>query len=1051
MFKSKKNIFIAITLGLFCQQVFAAEPVSKRRQMGNLTLQKIEMSIPKANSILRAEKVQARNVFLVKPPSNSKFYTLDTDPLKNEYNRLLDEEIKKLFKLSEKYKRSPNRGEFWLRLGERYVEKARLVEFKLQDDYEQKLKAFQTGKTKVKPRPPKLDVAMDFNKKAIQLYEWYIRDYPTSNKVPQALFFLGYNNFEVGRVKQGEEYYLELTKKFPNSPYVTESYFALAEFHFEKERWKPALEYYSKVVEKKRSRLFGFALYKAAWCEYRLTNYKTALALLERVIKTSRASDEGGEDEGRKGVDRLRLAEEAMKDYVNFYEPTGKYKTAYEDFMDVTRSEKRSIEMLDALAYRYSYAGNLEASRTLFGQLIGMNPNAEKAAKYQYQIVSDYGQTGRVKDFTQELSTWIDQFSKTSSWGQANAGKPQVIEENFNLQESTLRNHTLQLHQQAIKSRTEYANKIAGDAYKVYLGHFPGSKAYGEMKFFYGELLFDRKDYNAAAEQYRWLALNDVKSKYFEQAVTNSVLAYEKGLPNEKKMEELRKGLSNPLDKIPLTTEVSKFIEASETYLKYFPKGDKAPEIKKRIGMLYYVHNQFDPTLNIMKNIVKENPNSPDAAVAADIIMDIYRQKKDLAIYQKEGIELLKYPGVANSPFGKQLKINLQEAKFLEANEYSKTGDYGKAGKAFEDFATLNPGSSKIGAAYVNAASNYEKGKRIADASRMYELILAKEGADANSKQDARNSLANLYKKMGNLDKAASYFYSFGSNEKGPKGQTAIFNAAVLWDALNKSQSASKAYDEYAKKGNKKKDEIEVAWQKALMNQRLKANGQAVREYDKFLGLGGGPLDRVIKAHYEIGKISREQGSQTKAKSWFNKVVDMTGSSQGKKAGANYGAEAKYNLTVGTLDQMKAVQLGNTEKSIMMGLKRLKDLQAQLTKDMAQVIKYDYGPMIVAALKAEGESFEVIANAFKNCPVPKEFNQPQVVQQFKELLQKESSGFYEKAKSSYRAGFDKGIAIKAYSEEITAIARNLYRLDPENFKQPGEIGLPSAIIDRMGL
>lgn len=1023
---------------------------NKRREMGNLTLQRIEMNIPKANSILKTDKVQMRNVGLVKPPSNSKFYTLDSDPLKNQYNSLLDEEIKKLYKLSEKYKRSPNRGEFWLRLGERYVEKARLVEFKLQDDYEQKLRAFQSGKTKVKPRPPRLDLAIDFNKKAIQLYEWYIRDYPTSNKVPQALFFLGYNNFEVGRVKQGEEYYLELTKKFPNSPYVTESYFALAEYHFEKERWKPALEFYSKVVDKKRSRLFGFALYKASWCEYRLTNYKTALALLERVIKTSRASGEDADDEGRKGIDRLRLGEEAIKDYVNFYEPTGKYKTAYEDFMEVTKSEKRSVEMLDALAYRYSYAGNLEASRSLFGQLIAMNPNAEKAAKYQYQIAADYGQTGRNKEFAHELAVWIDQFSKTSSWGQANAAKPQVIEENFNLQEATLRNHTLQLHQQAIKSRTDYANKIAGDAYKVYLSHFQGAKPYSEMRFFYGELLFDRKDYNAAAEQYRWVAMNDQKSKYFEQAVTNSVLAYEKGLPNDKKMDDVRKTLSNPMDKIPLSPEVQKFVEVSETYLKYFPKGDKAPEIRKRIGMLYYVHNQFDPTLNIMHGIIKDTPNSPDAPVAADIIMDIHRSRKDLVTYQKEGAELLKNQTIANSPFGKQLKLNLQEAKFLEANEYSKGGDFAKAGKAFEDFASLHPGSSKIGAAYVNAASNYEKGKKISDATRMYELILAKEGTDANSKQDARNSLANLYKKMGYLDKAAGYYFSYGANDKGPKGENAIFNAAVIWDALNKAQSASKAYDEFAKRG-KKKDQMEATWLQALMLQRLKSNAQAVREYDKFLGLGPSQLDRIIKAHFEIGKMSHDQGAHAKAKVWFEKVVQLTSSSQGKKLGANYGAEAKYHLSVGILNQMKEVRLGNTEKSIMLGLKRLKDSQAQLTKEMAQVIKYDYGPMIVAALKSEGESFEVIANAFKTCPVPKEFNQPQVVQQFKELLQKESAGFYEKAKGSYRAGFDKGIAIKAYGEEVTAIAHNLYRLDPENFKQPGEIGMPSALIDRMGL
>ena len=48
----------------------------------------------------------------------------------------------------------------------------------------------------------------------------------------QALFFLGYNNFEINNLEKGKDYYDRLTKEHPNSPYVIETHFALGEFHF---------------------------------------------------------------------------------------------------------------------------------------------------------------------------------------------------------------------------------------------------------------------------------------------------------------------------------------------------------------------------------------------------------------------------------------------------------------------------------------------------------------------------------------------------------------------------------------------------------------------------------------------------------------------------------------------------------------------------------------------------------------------------------------------------------------------------------------------------
>jgi tetratricopeptide (TPR) repeat protein len=940
-------------------------------------------------------------------------------------------------------------------LGERYVEKAQIIDFKLQDTYDKKLKAYNEGKTKRKPRPPSRREVRDYHKRAIRLYEWFVRDFPKDRKVPQALYFLGYNNFEIGNLQKGEKYYIQLTRRYPKSVYVSESHFALGEYYFEKEQWKKALPEYMKVVQRQKSRLYTFALYKASWCHYRLGSYKTALATLVKVIKVSRGSETEEAVEGTRAIDKLRLAKEAVGDFVSFYEQTGRYKQAYDDFYDISRNEKRTLGMIEQLAYRYSYSGNLAASQYLFKQLISLNPEATKAAKYQYQIVQDFGSTGNVKAFRKELAIWLDQFGAGSGWAEANKGNAAAIKENFDLQESTLRNSTLKLHQEALNARTDYSKKLAAGSYKMYLTYFKGAQNYSEMLFFYGELLYDLGEYDQAAQQYEKVALTDKKSKYFQKAVTNNVLAREKSLPSNKVMEARQKSLTNKLDKIPLSPQVKNFERACLIYLQNFPKGEKSLEIKRRLGTIYYAHNEFDSALKPLREIVKERPRSKDAIVAAEIILDIHRLRNDLDQYQTEGNALLANPTIANSAYGKELKVNLQKAKFLVADKFSKSGNSLKAAKAFEDFAKTNPRSDQAHSALFNAATNFAKAGSVFDSVRMYKAVIAKPGKKAilGLKQDARNSLGDIYRKMGQLKEAAIYYEAYGRNAKGQKAINALFNAAVLWDALNNYSNAFKVYNLYANLDkNKNKGVQEASWAKAEMYRRQKLYSKAIYQYDQFIKSNSPNLDKMIKAHFYIADFYSQIRNVNKAIEWHKKVIRVVNNtSQGKKLGAKYAAQSQFRISRELLSEMKRTKLGRTDASITKGLNKMKAIQKKLIKDMAKVIKYDYGPMIVAALAAEAESYKIIGDTFKNIPIPKVYAKGDVRKQYLDMAKKQETEFYGKAIGAYRNAFNKGIDLKAYGEPMIKSAQALYQLDPNGFKNAGEINDVGQVVDMMGI
>ena len=116
-------------------------------------LSKANTNLPESR--IAFESRQNVNLARVKPPRSSEILKHENSD-QAAYEQTLDLQIQELYKLTQKFKNSENRGELWLRLAELYVEKSSIVDARKQDAYDIKLKEFQDSKTKIKP---KLDLA----------------------------------------------------------------------------------------------------------------------------------------------------------------------------------------------------------------------------------------------------------------------------------------------------------------------------------------------------------------------------------------------------------------------------------------------------------------------------------------------------------------------------------------------------------------------------------------------------------------------------------------------------------------------------------------------------------------------------------------------------------------------------------------------------------------------------------------------------------------------------------------------------------------------------
>lgn len=972
-------------------------------------------ALPKAAVTTAPSQVNLR---AVKPPRSKKlYYEEGTD--EGELEKLLDQQTNQLYKLTQQYKKSTRRGELWLRLAELYVEKARLIEFRIHSQHDKKMEAFEAGKIKSRP---KLDLtpSLEYNKKAIQLYEWFARDFPKDPKMDQALFFLGYNNFEIGNVKKGEAYYLKLTKEYPNSSYVNESYFALGEFNFDNEKWKDALKNYTRVTEDKKGRLYSFALYKSAWCHYKLQQTRTGLKLLERVILEGRRSKAAGEDAG---VSRVRLATEAVKDLIVFYAEAGDPEKARDYFEDVV-GKKSALANIGKLAQYYMDTGNRSAARTLYKELIAEAPDAPRAFDYQHNIVKMYQAAGPVDTFLKELFIWLDGFGPNSEWQQANSKEKDLLKKADEVLEQTLRNYVLQQHQVAQNAKTRSAQDSAKRGYDLYFKNFNQSNKIDEMHFFFAELLFDIPDYERASYHYNWVFTNAPKSQYAEKSILNNLLALEKRLPTN---DQIKKTVRDNTAAVQFPEEVQAFEAAAKKYLNSNPTGENVVSVKYRLGSLYYYYNQFDPALVLFDDIVKNHTKSELARFSANHILDIYNLKSDYVGLQKAADDILKVPELARSDVGQQINDIKLRTDFKLAKGFEDQKDYLKAAESYESFALRNRSNALATSAIFNAGVNYERAGQSLKAIAMYGLVLTdKQKTNEGLRQKASKFLPAMYERTGQYLKAAQLFEAYANQS--PKDKSAVefyYNAAVIYDGLNAYQSAVKNYEKYFDL-KKTRDRLEILFLLARLYERQGRLDFALSQYEKYINSGSSNAAGIVEAHYRIAKIHDLRNRSKIEEEWLQKTIAVQQrlSRRGEKAGVSFAAEARFKIVSKTYNELTSIRIPSNPTAQAEAVQKKLKLLNKLQSDLKSVIAYDDGYQIVAALSLQGQALQHMYSALINAPVPKGLTADEL-KSYREGVDKIAVPFRSQAISSYELAVSRGYELQAYNAYLISSFKNL--------------------------
>ncbi len=1022
------------TVGDFLSQV------QDQSRGGRIELQKKNnISLPSSGKNLGFTTKTDSDMDDIKPPRANEIMQSAAQGDFAEYEKILNRQIDELYKLTQKFKNSDNRGELWLRLAELYVEKAVLIDTRKQDEFDKEVKLF--NENKIKNRPV-LDVrqARELNRKAIQLYDWFLKDFPRDAKVSQALFFLGFNNFELSQFEKGASYYERLIKNYKKSPFVGEAQFSLAEYYFENEKWTLAYNRYAPLVKNKRHRLHNYSIYKGAWCLYRLGKYDQALKYLESIISSSQ-STEGEALASKRIVNKEKLENEALRDLIVFFAADKKAADAPQYFRRITGKDNVD-SFIEKLAYYYTDKGNQDASRFSFKYLITQNPNSPNAFEYQYQIVQNYFYAKNTQRFREELYSWVRDYGTGSSWVQNNKSNSELMAKSESLRETTLKNYILQQHQTAQNSRAPFSQESASEGYKLYIDQFPKSAQLADMHFYYGELLYDMKKYDEATEQYRWVVENGSQSKFYSKAGSNIIHAAERSLPSD---QEFQKKVGNSTDSIPLDTRAEAFIKAADWYLSKFPQGEKAAELKFRIGRLYYQHNQFDRANEVFKEVVRKYQKTKYAEYSANLILDIFNLRKDYVGLEKTGQEMLDMPEIAKSKAGGEIRTILEKASFKKAQDLEVQKKYLESAKQFEIFALQNPKSELALSARYNAAINYERENQALKAIPLFTAISeSKVTGSEKLRPTAHRLLAKIYQNASLYDDAIKqYRFAIKESPNDLLIPNYYFNVAVMCEALGRLDEALFAYNKYIELNPKKSEVRETFFTVAELSQKLNRRSIAIENYESYINRGGSDSQKVAESFYQLSQLLKRLKPDESEK-YMKRLQSLYRRTQSPTA-TKYAAEYKFAEAKQTLNDFKSVSLPLDPAKQKKAVEKKIELLNQLTKELTKVVQMNSSEQIISALQLLGEANLHMYTAITRAPLPKGLNEQETIQ-YKEGIQKIADPFQQKARESYKLAVSRAHELEVYTDSYFEAYRYMNSSEPQEYYSRDEATFESRLV-----
>ena len=932
------------------------------------------------------------------------------------------------------------RAEALFKLAELLWEESRLDFVDAMDEYARKLESCRQNPSfcAKPPAEPRLDFSA-----SEKLYRTILADHTSFRRTDLVLYLVGFSAKEAGKNEESIKFFEQVIERFPRSTLFADSWMMIGEYHFATMRWQEARAAYGNVIDHPDAATFDLALFKTAWCDWKLGEIDLAATRFKMVLDLAVEAEKSANANLRQR--RAQLRDEAL-DYlvVVFTEDQTLSAADIYGFLAEIGGKQYSQSILVRVALAQSNQAEYARAVDTYRFMIAQRPTALAAADHQRKIVEAYLAALMPDRATAELRLLIDKYAPGGEWAQANRDSAKLTR-SLALTEELIRTSTQSFHaaaqvdeKQRGKPSLSLFERAAG-LYQHYLTGFFQDDHAAEVRFLRAEILFFKLGaHEGAGDEYLAVGKTAPVGKYHKDALLKAMAAFEKARPTD---------LGGKRELLPVDR---KFAAAVDLYATLFPADPDLVDVVFRNGQLFYDYGDYDEAIKRFGLIVTKYPDDPNAGPAGDRILGALRKAEDYENIEEWARKLKKAKAFRADDQQARLDRLIVESIAKSGEKYGAAGKYNRAAKFYFRIAKEFPKHPLAGDSIYNAAVMLEKAKRPELAADAY-LSLSDKYSDHKLSARASYTAGQVYEKMAHFDLAAEAYEVVVAKYPGSEhGADAMFNAGVLRQALGEHRKAIVHYQLYAKRFKKRRDTGEVAFRIGVVYEDSGDDGRAeraFRDYAKNYARGG---KHVIEAHTRAGRTALRLGHGKRASREFATALNLykrIKKKPGKETVRRWAAEARYLQGELIHRQYEAISLDVKPRRLKRTLNNKTKLLDQAQKIYLDVVDFGDLQWATAALFRIGQIYEVFAESLREAPIP-----PNLAKAEGELYKSELENYVvdieDRAIELFATGYRKAIDLRVYNRYTRLIREALGRLAPSRFPPEHEARARVRVGDR---
>jgi TolA-binding protein len=981
--------------------------------------------------------------------------TPDEKPIPPALQKAIDEREtqvtaarREAIKLIEDYLRdSPNtreQAEAMYKLAELYWEESKAQYLERMGAYQAAVTACHNDRATC-PRVPRKTPTVDLSQ-AQSVYQRLITQHPRFRKIDTVIYLYGFSLRDQGKIAESVRYFQIILDRYPRSRYVADAWMAIAEFRFyEQQDYKSSLEAYEHVLKHPKSQLYDLALFKTAWCYWKLGDTNRSAMRFKDVLDLAKKKA------GKSEVEQKRAAElqgQALDYLVELFteDDTKSAHDAFE-FLAQIGGKAYSKKVLQQLADTVFDQTRYERAVEAYQLLIDLDPNSPDAPDQAGRIVEAYQLLGDTKSAVAQMRKLADTYGARSPWAAANKDRPKAVEHARTVAEELIRTLAKTMHGEA--QRNEKATHVvdkeryarAAESYQFYLQNFPDAKDAVELRYLRADILYFKLGrYEEAGRDYLAVGKSQPVGKYHKDALLQAMGAFEK----------VRRPVvpTGAGGKREITESDRLFGEAADIYATLFPKDKEIITVVFKNGQFFFDYGDYDEAIKRFGLIVEKYPDDPNAAVAGDRILEALNKAKDYENIETWARRLKKTKAFGARDEQARLDRLIVGAVMKSGEKYATVGQYEKAASFYLRVPQEYPNDAQAPKALNNAGAVFEKAKKQEDAVSAYR-DLAQKYPTASEAPEALFTAARIEENIAYYDKAATLYEQLA--QKYPNNAHAadsLRSAGVLRESLSQHDRAIKHFGEYSRRYKDRADAKDVAFQVAVVREQQKDWRAAAGSFAAYTKAY--PNDaKTVEALTREADADLKAGNDAAAKDTAAKALAAYGhGKRGKsardveagEATSYYAAQARYIQGELVFHDYERIKIAGKPKQLAKVLEEKAKRLDEAKGIYLDVVTYQSPEWATAALLRIGQGYEAYAKAMRGAPVPKDLSEEEK-QVYRDELEKVVVVIEDKSLDAYKSGYARALQIGVYNKHTQAIHEALSRLAENEFPKESELRL----------